>query len=259
MDYLPLRALILLALLSPALLAAPPVAFALVWFAVLFLLNLTFHASAPHYHIDEYAPLVVLVCAGLLAAVRGIRRAHVVLPGLAVLALAFYYSLFGNGAAAGVLLLVAAYGFGALATRRRWRAIRDWSRPALGTFAALLAAAACVRMPLSARHSQMTWQRDHELREKFASLVDDLRARPVLLFVHGTEEQLLQLPLVNPGLGAGNPQPLIAIDLGKRDAELMARFREREALRLDVGTWSLERCDGHVTERRTTQVESTSR
>jgi hypothetical protein len=258
-DYLPMHALILLALLSLACSGAPPVGFALAWLVALFMLGLTFHSGLPQYQIDEYAPLVVLVGAGLLAALRGLRRAHLVLPGLVALAIGFYASLFGDGYAAAAVLLVVAYGLGALVIRRRWRTLREWSRPALGGLAALLAAVTCTRMPGSARHSRMTWQRDHELREKFASLADGLRARPMLLFVHGTDEQLLQLPLVNPGLGAGNPQPLIAIDRGDRNAELVARFPEREALRLDVGTWSLERCCGRVTNPQATQLESTSR
>jgi hypothetical protein len=258
LDYLPLRALVLLALLSPALVAAPTVAFALVWFAVLFGLNLTFHASVPHYHIDEYAPLIVLVCAGFLAAVRGLRRAHFILPSLAALGLAFYYSLFGTGIAAAFLLLLIAYAFAAWAVRRKWHMLREWSPVGLAAVAALLAAAACVRMPASARHSRMPWEHHQALRERFAALVGELRKRPTILLVHGTEEQLLQLPLVNPRLGAGDPQPLIAVDLGGRNAELMARFPGREALRLDVGTWSLEPL-GRALDRQAGEIQSISR
>src|SRR5207244_7378985 len=60
-DYLPWRPLAALLVLAPAVASAPEALFALVWLIGLFALQLSFHGSLHQYHVDEYAPLVILL------------------------------------------------------------------------------------------------------------------------------------------------------------------------------------------------------
>ena len=99
--------------------------------------------------------------------------------------------------------------------------------------ASVLTAAACASLPSSALRSREVWQPGHELRQRFAALLGELKTRHALLFVRGTPDQMLALPLEAAG------EPMVAVDLGERDAALIALHPDRETLRLDASEWKI--------------------
>jgi hypothetical protein len=225
-EMLPFRALALLALLAP--LSMPSALFAAAWLGVLFLLQLTFHYSVPQYHIDELAPLLVLIASGLQQAIAGVRRPRLALAALIGLQLVFYPALYRSAAAPAVVLLIAALA-------AAWLSIRAPGQAPFATaaVAGAMAVAAIVLLPSSALRAHELWQRGQETRQRFASLLEELKSRRALLFVHGTPDQMLELPLDATG------EPVVAVDLGDRDAALIALHPDREPLRLDASAWKL--------------------
>ncbi len=235
-QLLPLRAVAVLALLAPAVALAPQATFAWTWLLVLFALQLSFHASLPQYFLDEYAPLVVLVAAGLHAALAGRQRAARVLGALVAVQLAFFSTLYEGGVFAAACLI--ALGLALAATALRRELPQGWPDAALRGLAAALAAAACVQMPFSAARSRVVWERGNEVRLRFAARMEELRNRRALVFVRGTPAELVQLAIID---AEPDPRPLLAVDLGARDAELIALHPDREPLLFEVGSGSLTR------------------
>jgi hypothetical protein len=237
-NYFPLRALVVLSLLGLVAAAQPPVAFALAWLLALFGLQLTFHASPPQYHADEYAPLVVLAVAGLHAAVRGLEKPILLalLIGAQLLAYSFVWSVSGLPALALVALL---FSLGTVAALQRPRlpafAASAWRYGSL-----LLAVAACLQMPQRVAEVGGARSKHGGLRARFAALREELRPRHALLFVRGTPQKMLELSLVNPGLGVRDPEPIVAVDMGPRDAELAAQYPDRQPLLLDADAWTVQ-------------------
>lgn len=237
-NYFPLRALVVLSLLGLVAVAQPPVAFALAWLLALFGLQLTFHASWPQYHADEYAPLVVLAVAGLHAAVRGLEKP--ILLALLIGAQLLAYSFFWNVAALPALALIALLlSLVAVAALRRPR-LPAIAAAMLRYGSLVLVVAACLQMPQRVAELGGARSRYESLRARFAALREVLRPRHALLFVRGAPEKLLELPLVNPGLGVRDPEPIVAVDLGPRDAELLAQYPDRQPLLLDVDAWTVQ-------------------
>jgi len=237
-NYFPLRALVVLSLLGLVAAAQPPVAFALAWLLALFGLQLTFHASPPQYHAEEYAPLVVLAVAGLHAAVRGLDKP--ILLALLISAQLLAYSFVWNVSALPALALIALlFSLGTVAALQRPRL------PAVAAAVSrygslLLAVAACLQMPQRVAEVGGARSPHDGLRARFAALREELRPRHALLFVRGTPQKMLELPLVNLGLGVRDPEPIVAVDLGPRDAELAAQYPDRQPLLLDADAWTVQ-------------------
>jgi hypothetical protein len=243
-EFLPHRALAALAVVGLAAAAAHvEVAFALVFAALLFCAQLTFHADLRQYQ-SEYYPATLLLCAHGAWLLWTMARLH---PKRAALGMAvviccallvFYgaafdralWPMFALGAVvAGALTTAALPSTRALPSGR-------WALSALLAFFALLVITV---QPEQWTLARRTWAHGTPEVKRFEAIAHSLPTQPSVLFIRYREPHGVDLPIVNFGLGVEDPKLILAVDLGaQRDARLLASLGRRGYL-LDAGDWTL--------------------
>lgn len=193
---------------------------------LLFLLQLTFHATLAQYSV-EIAPIwAVLVAFGIATLVRlwqrGPPRTQAAVVAVAcALELAAYRWFFGLAAVAAFpLLFLGASGL--LAAIRGWPARA--ARVLLLAAACGLVAAAVPGLGVEYRRYVGVLRSDWDQLAAFDHALQPLRDRPALVLVRYRLPVELHLPIANPRLWRGEPGLVVAVEREPYSSELVERL-----------------------------------
>jgi hypothetical protein len=237
--------------------------------SALFLLNLTFHASLWQYFIDLYPALAALCGVGFAAVLSVLRAtkdvqtnrdAQLLAAGVFFAALAAYAPLFDVDPLPAPVLLV---GLIAAVATLLSSASREYplgrallaAQLALGMLHAVPETWWSLRALRPARAHPYVGSMESKIDRKVATYRafelarDRVAARRGILFVRYPvqREGLDDLPIINPGLGTrSDPPVIVAVDLGRRDRELLAAFPGRPGFVFDAERLTLAELDAVV-------------